>query len=320
MPLSSSRSFGRARSCETRSPRRRRVDPESARARRADAPATARSSRPPIAVTVRSIVSSSEPARPPSAPSTTLRWRSVTGSIEQRVGGDAQRDVADVRQLAALRLAQVGDDGAGGRRRPPARRRGRSRRATPCGAARSSARAGARGLERPGLDARDARDASGAQRAVDLTRCRATSSSRGRRIASSAATAAAAPGPSNSRGRELAGRDVEERQAPGRGRDAGGRDRGEKRGLARLEVRRVGERAGRDDARDLAPDDALGLARILDLIADRDAIALADEPRRGTCRRAWKGTPHIGIAAPAASFARDVSVSSSTREAVSASS
>ena len=40
---------------------------------------------------------------------------------EQRVGGDAKRDVADVRELAALRVAQVRDDRAGGRRRPPAR-------------------------------------------------------------------------------------------------------------------------------------------------------------------------------------------------------
>ena len=60
--------------------------------------------------------SSSEPARPPSAPSTTLRCRSVTGSIEQRVGRRRGSEMSRTCvELAALRVAQVGDDRAGGR-------------------------------------------------------------------------------------------------------------------------------------------------------------------------------------------------------------
>ena len=69
-PPSAPRGACRARSCGTRAPRPRRDGPESARARPAAAGATTRSSRPPIGVTVRSSSSSSEPARPPSAPST----------------------------------------------------------------------------------------------------------------------------------------------------------------------------------------------------------------------------------------------------------
>ena len=50
------------------------------------------------------------------------------------------------------------------------------------------------------------------------------------------------------------------------------------------------QRARRDDARDLAFDDALGLARVLDLLADRRAVALLHElpqvPIEGVMRNA----------------------------------
>ena len=55
-------------------------------------------------------------------------------------------------------------------------------------------------------------------------------------------------------------------------------ERHQERRLARVEVVRVEQRARRDHAHDLAPDDALGLPGILDLLADRDAVALAHEP------------------------------------------
>ena len=57
------------------------------------------------------------------------------------------------------------------------------------------------------------------------------------------------------------------------------RDRRQKRRLAGVEVAGVGERARRHDARHFATDEALGLLRILDLLADRDAKALAHQPR-----------------------------------------
>jgi hypothetical protein len=74
----------------------------------------------------------------------------------------------------------------------------------------------------------------------------------------------------------LAGREVEQ----GHTDDFGpGRDRHDERRLARVQTARVGQRPGRDDADDLALDDAPGLARILDLVADSDAKPLFHESR-----------------------------------------
>ena len=81
------------------------------------------------------------------------------------------------------------------------------------------------------------------------------------------------------RGQELAGRDVEpgERQ----GLLAAG-ERGEEIVAARLEQAVLGQRAGRDQADDRAPDERLaaapaGLGRVLGLLADRDLEALPDQ-------------------------------------------
>ena len=57
-----------------------------------------------------------------------------------------------------------------------------------------------------------------------------------------------------------------------------GHDRGEIGGGAGQERLRVEDRARRDDARDVASDQALGRARVLDLVADRDLPARRDEP------------------------------------------
>ena len=76
--------------------------------------------------------------------------------------------------------------------------------------------------------------------------------------------------------RELAGRQVHERGAnpiapvwP---------ECHQESGLARVEVVRVEQRPRRHDTHDFAPDDAFGLPRVFDLLADRDAIALSHEP------------------------------------------
>ena len=82
---------------------------------------------------------------------------------------------------------------------------------------------------------------------------------------------------------------------------------------------RVGQRAGRDDADDLALDEALGLARVFDLIADGDAETLLDQARDVAVDRVKRHAAHRDAAA-AASLDRDVSVSSSARAATRASS
>ena len=81
------------------------------------------------------------------------------------------------------------------------------------------------------------------------------------------------------RRREFAGGEVEQRDADRAALAVGRRDGHEKRGLARVEKVGVGQRAGRHDAHDFALDEPLGLLRIFDLIADRDAEAFLDEPR-----------------------------------------
>ena len=104
----------RARCRGTRSPRRRRADPGCARARRSGRSSHARSSRPPIGVIVRSISCSSDPVRPPSAASITSRFLSVVGSTSRQSAPRAERDVADVREVGLLRVAQALHERAGG--------------------------------------------------------------------------------------------------------------------------------------------------------------------------------------------------------------
>ena len=104
---------------------------------------------------------------------------------------------------------------------------------------------------------------------------------------SSRAISAARPGAVALGDAELAGRDVD----PGeRERLASSRAEPRARAMAseiivapRVEQRVFGERAGRDQPHDVAAHDALGAAllrlrRILDLLADRDAVAERDQP------------------------------------------
>ena len=72
-----------------------------------------RSSRPPIAVIVRSIASSSEPAAAAFGAFDDVQVPQRDWIDEQRVAADAQRDVADVGELGALGVPQVRDDRAG---------------------------------------------------------------------------------------------------------------------------------------------------------------------------------------------------------------
>ena len=73
---------------------------------------------------------------------------------------------------------------------------------------------------------------------------------------------------------------------------AGAGERHQKRRLARLEIARVGERAGRDDAHDLAADEALGLLRVLDLLDDGDPKALAHQARDVAIGRVERHAAH----------------------------
>ena len=98
---------------------------------------------------------------------------------------------------------------------------------------------------------------------------------------------------------EFAGRDVEERRAG----DAilvarvGHAKSHEKCRLSRVEIARVGQRARRHHAHDFALDNALGFPGILDLIANRHAEALANEPRDVGVDRMKRDTAHRDAAA-----------------------
>ena len=80
-------------------------------------------------------------------------------------------------------------------------------------------------------------------------------------------------------GGELTGRQVEKRRSDERTGRPLEHDRQEIRRLTRFEITGVGERAGRHHANDLALDDATGFPGIFDLLADRDAKSLANQPR-----------------------------------------
>ena len=117
--------LGRA---ERRAPRRRRAGRESARATSSGRSSQARSSRPPIEVTVRSISCSSDPCAPPSLPVTTSRCFSVIGSMIEALGRGAIHDGAHVREVRLLRVAQVVRQAARGLHRGLVPVRGRSPR------------------------------------------------------------------------------------------------------------------------------------------------------------------------------------------------
>ena len=205
---------------------------------------------------------------------------------QQRVGALAVADRADVREVDLLRAAQIVDERAGGRDRARDGARGRS----PRGRRRAADRAA------PGAPLR--RRTSSASTGVTGTPAPATASAggrRGRRSAgtmisrglSTASSSASACSPSapwysaavNSPVERSSSADANDASACRAGSSAVGADRHQERRLARVEVAGVGQRARRDDADDFALDEALGLARILDLIADGDAEALLHEPR-----------------------------------------
>ena len=96
--------------------------------------------------------------------------------------------------------------------------------------------------------------------------------------------------------RELSGRQIEQRDAEPR-RRLHRRERQQKRGLARLEIAGVGQRARRHDADDFAPHEALGLLRILHLFDDRDTKSLAHQPRDVAVGRVKRHAAHRDRAA-----------------------
>ncbi len=79
---------------------------------------------------------------------------------------------------------------------------------------------------------------------------------------------------------ELAGGEVQKRDAEPGLRIGGSLQTGhgeQERRFARVEIAGVGQRARRYHPHDLAPDHAFRLTRVLDLLADRHPVALADQ-------------------------------------------
>ena len=99
-------------------------------------------------------------------------------------------------------------------------------------------------------------------------------------------------GPRDAREHELAGRELDPGQAE---LAADLDDGGEEVGGLRVEQPVVGQRAGGDDADDLALDQPLGELRVLDLLADRRTLAGLDELGQVRIERGW-GKPAIGMA------------------------
>ena len=235
---------------------------------------------------------------------------------EQRVGGDA---AARCRGRARARRAASRAGTSRWRRRrrpPPARLRGRGRRATPSAAART-ARSRARAGSNVQASTRVTRRATCGRQRRRSSAPSAARISRGRSTASSAASAQRRAGAARIRPPRT-------RRSRRRGRPGPRRRR---RAAPATAARNAGSRAsryaasvnvpGETHARDFALDDALGLARVFDLIADRDAVALAHQPREVGVERRDTGTPHIGIAPPLASL-RATSASARARATPSA--
>ena len=88
---------------------------------------------------------------------------------------------------------------------------------------------------------------------------------------------------------EFTGRQVEQGDARHAVRAADGHD---ERRLAGIQVRAVGEGAGRHDADDLAADDPFRLAWIFHLLAHGDAETLSDEPRDVIVGRVVRNAAH----------------------------
>ena len=288
----------------------------------------ARSRRPPIGVTVRSISCEQR-----SLAAALHRLDDLEVLQRDRIDQQASADVlaaaiaADVREVGLLGVAQVAR---------PARRRRRPRP----GAA----------FEAEPVEAADAQlveqraaaplssSKSSRRRAVTGSRAAAISGSARRHVVAGGDDNLARPEHARSRRRSAcrpvgAGVLGRRRTRRSRGRAARRRvhgrafaprrwrrDRHQERRLARVEVAGVGQRARRDDADDLALDEALGLLRILDLLADGDAKALLDQPRDVAVGRVVRARRTSGWPCRWQSFERDVSVRSSARAATSASS
>ena len=240
----------------------------------------ARSRRAPITVCVRSSTDSSEPSRPPSAPSRISRWRNVIGSISRpscRSRQPMARTCARSTFCVSRRYstsAPAAHVAAGWPSSPKAcRPLVRSWSHSVC-VARSTPNA----HSSSGVTAMPRRAISGSSAAAS-TPC-ATITSRGRSTPSSSFSAWRPSAPAYSAARNSP---VETSSSatprPIAGPVPAWGQRQQEGRLARVEVAGVGQRAGRDDARDVALDDALGLLRVLDLIADGDAEAALDEPR-----------------------------------------
>ena len=105
---------------------------------------------------------------------------------------------------------------------------------------------------------------------------------------------------------ELAGAEVDPREA---GLAVGGEERGEVVVVAAFEERVLGDGAGSHDAGDVAVDEALGFAGVLDLVADGDLVAGLDEALDvgvdGVVRHAGHGDGLVAFAAGGEGEAED---------------
>ena len=232
-----------------------------------------------MALAVRSISCSSDPSRWPSLPVTTSRWRQVTGSMLRR----RPRTGTPALHVRRGPPSACRAGGAAGRRRRAWRRRGPARPnpsrlwTRSCSrSARSAARTSNSGLVRLGHRA--------AQRAISGNVPASDRAARHQHFARPqhaqlVGQRLQAAGACVLGGAELAGGQVEEGHAEDVDRRAapGSRTRHDghqERRLARVQIRAVGERAGRHHADDLALDEPLGLLRVLHLLADGHAKPL----------------------------------------------
>ena len=249
-----------------------------------------RSRRLAIDVTVRSSSSSSEPWRPPSDPSRISRCSERRRIDEQGICPLPIRDRANVGEISFLRAAEVVNQRSCGAHGPGVSIEAESLQAAGMqlfeqGPARGFA------VECPRIDRRERQvgcrerrpsrgqftcrrgrvERSRIARHNDLARFQ-HGDFVGQRLQAFRAGVLS--------GCKFTGGHVEQRDAVRRlvARIAG-RNGHQKCRLLRLEVVRVGEGSRRDDANDFTLDDALGFARILDLIADGDAKAFLHEAR-----------------------------------------
>ena len=268
--------------------------------RRSRSPTSSSAACSASAISGRSTSSSTASQRDSSSTGSSDGWASASRRARAPSG-------VRVRSSSAQRLR------AGGRRRRTRRARAsRSRRRrVPCGDRRTEGRPPSRGTGRRAASrpayARAAAAAPSAGRArpgrfgASTTRRRGGRSWRGRR-ASGRPRAGGFPSAGRAPGRLPPGRPAPRppesgpvetsRKATPQSRSPGC-EGGQIGGRARDERFRVEHGAGRDDARDVAPDEALGGAGVLDLVADGDLAAGRDQPR-DVMLDAWCGTPHIG--------------------------